>query len=142
MLHSHFGVYAIILSTDRRKILLIIKSRGPYKGRYDLPGGSMKPSELLEDCLHREIKEETGCTAINIRQISTISSLFHYKNEKEECCLRHIGVIYSAQIKGTPNIIGDGEDSDGCIWHDINSIDADKVTPFVLWAADYINQSA
>jgi 8-oxo-dGTP diphosphatase len=140
MLHSHFGVYGIILNLDQKKILLIIKSRGPYTGRYDLPGGSIEDSELLEDCLYREIEEETGCKAFNIKQAQAISSLFHYHNGKEDCSLKHIGVIYQADIKGIPRSEGDGEDSNGCIWYDIDSLDKNKVTPFVVWAIDYIKQ--
>ena len=66
----HLGVYALIFSEDQSEILLIEKSRGPYKGLYDLPGGSLEPGENLEQTLVREVKEETDCTvtAANPRQ--------------------------------------------------------------------------
>ena len=60
--HSHFGVYAAIFRNKQREILLIKKARGPYTGRWDLPGGSPEINELLEETLIREIKEETDCT--------------------------------------------------------------------------------
>ncbi|MBP9791648.1 MAG: NUDIX domain-containing protein [Rickettsiales bacterium] len=138
MLHNHFGIYGIILSPDQKKILLIIKSRGPYTGHYDLPGGSIEDSELLEDCLNREIKEETGCAVTNNRQLKTISSFFDYHTDKETCRLRHIGVIYYVEIIGEPKQDGDGEDSNGCIWCDINSLDLSRVTPFVTWAVNFL----
>ncbi|MES2676715.1 MAG: NUDIX domain-containing protein [Pseudomonadota bacterium] len=140
MTHSHFGVYGIILNLDQTQILLIKKARGPYIGRYDLPGGSMESLELLEECLYREIKEETGCAVINASQIKAVSTLFHYNNGKKDCTLRHIGVIYRAEIEGTPSATGDGEDSNGCVWHDIKSIDPDKVSPFLLLALDCIEK--
>jgi ADP-ribose pyrophosphatase YjhB (NUDIX family) len=141
MLHSHFGIYAIIANSNNQKILLIKKARGPYEGRFDLPGGSIENSELLEECLAREIKEETGCEIVNFKQIETISSFFDYQNsDQEDCHLRHIGVLYQAEISEVPKSHGDGEDSNGCIWRDINSLDSSNSTPFVLWAINYLKQ--
>lgn len=34
---EHFGVYGVCLKDE--KLLCILKTRGPYQGRYDLPGG-------------------------------------------------------------------------------------------------------
>ncbi|MFT7087806.1 MAG: ADP-ribose pyrophosphatase YjhB (NUDIX family) [Rickettsiales bacterium] len=141
MLHSHFGIYAIIAHSDNQKILLIKKARGPYEGRFDLPGGSIENSELLEECLAREIEEETGCEIVNFKQIETISSFFDYQNpNQEDCRLRHIGVLYKVDIAGAIKQDGDGEDSNGCIWSDINLLDSSNSTPFVLWAINYLKQ--
>ena len=38
--HRHLGVYGLLIEND--KILLIKKANGPYKGKLDLPGGSIK----------------------------------------------------------------------------------------------------
>ena len=56
---THFGVYGSIVKDG--KILLIKKSRGPYTGLYDLPGGSQEQGESHLETLKREIMEETGC---------------------------------------------------------------------------------
>lgn len=46
------------------KVLLVRESEeyidGTNKGKYDMPGGKVKPGELFEDALHREVKEECG----------------------------------------------------------------------------------
>ena len=40
MIVNHFGVYGICIKDN--KLLCIKKERGPYKNRFDLPGGSQK----------------------------------------------------------------------------------------------------
>lgn len=56
--HRAFGVYGIYV--DDHKLLLINKNGGPYKYRYDLPGGSLEEGESLTEAMVREFKEETG----------------------------------------------------------------------------------
>lgn len=139
MNHSHFGIYAII-TNSKNQILLIKKARGPYCGMLDLPGGSPKDNELLEDCLLREVKEETGCDVISYQQIQAISSFFDYQNHKQENCrLLHIGIIYQAEISGDVKLDGDGEDSNGCVWCDIRSLNSQNITPFVIRALEFTN---
>ena len=56
----------------QKKILLIKKSRGPYKKTFwCVPGGKPEPSESLEECARREVKEETGLNIELIKKIST-----------------------------------------------------------------------
>ena len=55
---THFGIYGILKQNG--KILLIKKVRGPYKGLYDLPGGSPETGETKEETLKRELMEETS----------------------------------------------------------------------------------
>ena len=55
---DHFGVYGVCLQDG--KLLCIEKTRGPYRHRFDLPGGSQEPGEGLTETLKREVLEETG----------------------------------------------------------------------------------
>ncbi len=52
----HLGVYGLIIKNNR--IALVLKSRGAYTGKLDLPGGSFEHGERPEETLKREIKEE------------------------------------------------------------------------------------
>ncbi len=42
------------------KILLIRRGREPFKGEWAVPGGRIEDNETAEDCVRREMKEETG----------------------------------------------------------------------------------
>lgn len=139
MIHSHLGVYGLILNSTKTKILLIKKARGPYTSLFDLPGGTMKDLELLEETLSREIKEETGCQLVKATQLKTLSTLFNYQQANASCTLRHIAVIYDVEIAGSINHKGDGEDSLGCSWHDIKSLEAEKLSPIVKLVLDLID---
>lgn len=130
---SHFGVYAFIFKDATKQELLVIKkARGPYTGRYDLPGGSLEPKELIEEGLVREIQEEVGCETESFKEIGSVSTLFKYTQEDKEVLFRHIGVLFEVTIHGTPKEDADGEDSNGCIWVPIQNILPEQVSPFVI----------
>ncbi len=52
---------------------MIRKSRGAYTGKLDLPGGSFEHGETPEECVKREIMEETGLTVINLKLVDATS---------------------------------------------------------------------
>lgn len=136
MIHkSHLGVYAVILNDDCTQVLVIKKSRGPYTGLYDLPGGSMEDGEMLEETLHREVMEETNCTVTTARQMGAYSALFDYTSNKGHSTrFRHVGVLYDVAITGTPNTESDGQDSNGCVWMNIKDLNSNNASPLVLAA--------
>ena len=133
---THFGVYGIIRRGD--KILLIKKTRGPYTGMFDLPGGSQEAGETYKQTLAREIMEETGCVAVaaqNERHKTIIFGDFT-KESGEQGVLQHSAVLYDTEIEGTPNLSGDGRDSGGCVWVDAADLTAQNATPFALIGAE------
>ncbi len=131
-LASHFGVYALILSDDASRVLLIKKALGCYTGLYDLPGGTMEPHELLEETLCRETREETDCTVTSFAQLGTFSTLYPFRRDGEDRVLRHIGAVYLASISGTPRLHATGlDDSDGCVWLPVGDVTTKNAAPFV-----------
>ena len=132
---SHTGVYAAIRRNNQ--ILLIKKTRGPYTGLYDLPGGGPEAGETPEQTLAREIKEETDCTLVhfsNKREMTIFFSDFTPASG-EKGCLQHTGILFDAEISGTPSIQGDGLDSGGAIWMNVSSLSSENATPFALIGA-------
>ena len=133
---THFGIYGII--RNQNKILLIKKTRGPYTGMFDLPGGSPEKDETEEQTLHREIAEETGCSVVksdNRRFKSVIFGDFT-RQSGEQGVLQHNAVLFDTKISGTPLTDGDGRDSGGCIWINCDDLNARNATPYALIGAD------
>ena len=129
--HTHIGVYAVIIRNN--SILLIMKARGPYTGRYDLPGGSIEFGESPEDALRREVIEETGLRCVSCQITNSLSHIEHYLNITDEpVTLHHIGIIYHADVDENDiiNTTGDSQDSLGAAWHSLTDIDINNLSPF------------
>lgn len=58
---------------DDPQVLLIKQYRYAAGGYlYEIPAGRLDPGEDPADCARRELKEETGCTAEHVEQLTTI----------------------------------------------------------------------
>src|SRR5690606_6845147 len=44
---SRVGVYGVAFQKER--LLVIKQGKGPHRGKYDLPGGGIKPGETIEE---------------------------------------------------------------------------------------------
>ncbi|EOG8708032.1 MULTISPECIES: NUDIX hydrolase [Bacillus cereus group] len=139
--HRAFGVYGICI--ENNNLLVIDKIKGPYRNRYDLPGGSLEQGESLLVGLHREIKEETGLTVTVVKQIGTIDFQFPSKF-KEYTHVHHIAVFYSVERCGgefeVPEQI-EGQDSIGARWIPLESITEDNSSPLVCSAVEWLTES-
>lgn len=128
---SHFGVYGAAIKDGQ--ILLIRKSRGPYTGLLDLPGGTPEPHELLEETLRREVEEETGCEVTALDTPRAVSALYPYRSPDigHEYTLRHLGALYMMKVRGEARMdLVDG-DSSGADWYDCAKLLPYEITPFV-----------
>ena len=129
--HKHIGVYALAIRDD--SVLLVKKARGPYTGKWDLPGGSLEFGEKPLEGLSREVLEETGLSVQKSDLLNVLSHTVIYElanGEKEE--MYHIGIIYKVILNSSENlkITADGEDSNGASWLKINEINETEFSPF------------
>jgi 8-oxo-dGTP pyrophosphatase MutT (NUDIX family) len=110
---------------------LIKKSRGAYKGMFDLPGRGIEFGEKVEDALKREFIEETGVVLKDYTFISHNEYFCDYLNESNEPRqLHHLGLYYNVsasfnKIKTDP----DGQDSLGAEFIDIKELDKIQISP-------------
>jgi len=54
------------------KVLLVKRGRSPSKGLYAFPGGRVEQGETLEQAARRELLEETGVTAHDLRPLLVV----------------------------------------------------------------------
>lgn len=118
---SHFGVYGLIRQGGQ--ILLVRKTRGPYTGLLDLPGGSPDPSDRDSTAtLGREIAEETGLSLMEAGRWHDFSFLLTRDTSGREIELRHSGVWTMATTltisPPTPSATIASSDTSGIVWID------------------------
>ena len=132
MIINHIGVYGICVRDN--KLLCIQKERGPYKNRFDLPGGSQKENEGLTETLVREYREETGY------QIKGYGDCRVYDVFVEESnrTVHHIMVFYDVDINieqqdvVLEKLVDELNDSSGIFWIDLEKLDISNASPVIL----------
>jgi 8-oxo-dGTP diphosphatase len=80
------GVSGLVRDEQGRVLLL----RHTYRGKkpWGLPGGGLRPGESLEECLEREIMEETG---LHVQVERMLSGAAHYDR-------RLVDMIFSCRV--------------------------------------------
>ena len=73
---------ALCLLHQNGRYLLQDRVKKDWRG-FTLPGGHVEPEESIVDAIVREMKEETGLTITNLRQLSMKESFVLLM--KEEC---------------------------------------------------------
>lgn len=132
MIINHIGVYGICIKDN--KLLCIKKARGPYKNRFDLPGGSQKENEGLTETLVRELREETGYQIKNYGNCRVYDAFVEEINRT----VHHIMVLYDVDINfEQQDIVSEKledelNDSSGIYWIDFEELDINNSSPLVL----------
>ena len=125
------GAYGLIIREN--KIALIKKARGGYKGLLDIPGGGIEHGEKPEETLIRELKEEAGADVLNYELLDVKSNRIVWHDEIFNVDLHQIGILYKVELKDyNLKKSGDGLDSDGCDFYDIDKLSKNDITPFTL----------
>ena len=118
----------IVEDIEKSSLLMIKHNRGVNKGFFNFPGGKLDSGESLEDGASREVKEETGLTVNNLKNIG----LLDFPTMSFE-----VHVFYSNDFSGS--LIENAEEVN-VFWQDkehlpINQMrDADKI-----WVPDALS---
>jgi ADP-ribose pyrophosphatase YjhB (NUDIX family) len=136
--HRHVGVYGVCVSANQ--LLVINKNTGPYRNRYDLPGGRLAPDESLAAALTREFDEEVGMTPTIVTLIGARDFFVRwvrgdYTHE------HHIALFYAVSVEGAPQRAVrefDGQDSLGCSWVSTDALSLNNASPLVLQAVQWL----
>lgn len=128
----HIGIYGLIEQEDT--ILVIRKSRGPYKGLFDLPGGRPSHGEDLLDALRREIEEETGIKAKSYSFFGNFSYLVPYQDEQGyQRELYHIALAYRVTDMDVDRFNNSivAEDVNGSLWVNRRQLGTEDSSPLL-----------
>ncbi len=129
-------MYAILAYGE--KFILIKKGKGPFKGRWDLPGGKMDFGETPEEALEREVMEETGLK-VRSKKLQYVTSYVH---ETPKEIFHHTAVIFLCQAKDIKKLKRepDGNDSFGAEIFTLKKIGSLKLTPLAKKAIHTISK--
>lgn len=126
----HLGAYGLIVQNG--KMALIRKSRGAYKGKLDVPGGTIEHGERPEVTLVREIKEELDADVKEFKLFDAESVIVDWNYDGEDLNMYHLGIFYIVTLENdTLKSDGDGLDSLGANWYPIDELKEEDVSPLV-----------
>jgi MutT/NUDIX family protein len=132
MIIDYIGIYGICIRDN--KLLCIRKERGPYKNRFDLPGGSRKENEGLIETLVREFSEETGYAIENYGNCRAYDVFVEETNRT----VHHIMVFYDVNVNFeqqdaiSEKLEDELNDSSGICWVDLEELDITNSSPLIL----------
>lgn len=108
------------------QLLLIQRGEDPFKDDWALPGGFLKVEyknddiavdDSAETCAARELKEETGLNATELRQFHTFSKKGRDPRE------RVVTIAFYALVKSEP--VAGGSDAENARWFNVDYEDKD-----------------
>ncbi|MDR2824565.1 MAG: NUDIX domain-containing protein [Prevotellaceae bacterium] len=70
---------AAFILNDKHELLVCRRAKDPAKGTLDLPGGFTDPNETAEEGIRREIEEEIGVAAVEVRYLFSLPNEYEYK---------------------------------------------------------------
>lgn len=127
---THFGVYGVCFR--ERKLLCIHKNTGPYKNRFDLPGGSQKQFESLIDTLKREVMEETSYSVTRYTKVRCYDTFVKQNDDT----VHNVFVLYDMEVEQRKQfhleLENEENDSSGCLWLDLHNLNVDNASPIIL----------
>ena len=113
----------LVAVVEKGKILLIHRSKEPYKDFWSLPGGKIEFGEHPEETAKRELFEETGIKG-EVEAVRGIVNEIVYENKEAE---QHF-ILFVIQIK--PETTEFIESDEGKLkWHDLDNMDGLKMIP-------------
>jgi 8-oxo-dGTP diphosphatase len=105
-------------------LLLIKRGKEPGLGQWSAPGGHLEFRESLEECGHREVREETNVSIKNLRFIGLTEDLHPDEN-------RHgVTIWFEAEYQAGELANNSPDEVKEIRWVDRNAIPPERFLPF------------
>ena len=88
-------------------VLLVLRGRAPYAGRWSLPGGKIEAGESAAEAALRELEEETGVTAEIVGMLDRVE----IPAPEPEGAFYRLTVFYGRHVAGAPRSGGDSQET-------------------------------
>lgn len=115
------GIVCILISGHRT--LMKYANKGISSGKWNFPGGKKENGETLEECVKREVLEETGLKVFGLNDHGKINFYFAERSDKN-----WVVHIYSSEDFGQK--IHASEEGE-LRWYDFDGLPVDQ-----MWAGD------
>lgn len=122
--HNIAAAVALVF-TYEDKVLFTVRNVDPDKGKWDLPGGFIDPSETAEEAACREIREELGLDLqpSDLKYITTAPNNYLYKNVP----YRTMDIFYECALPSDGIKVAAEDEIQDLIWVKRSEIDLEKI---------------
>ncbi len=132
------AVGAVVLMD--RKILLVKREKAPQKGKWAIPGGSVKLGETLQKAAEREIQEETGLKVKAKRPLHTFDLI--ERDSQGDVVFHYVIIDLLAEyIRGEVSPADDVSDAGWFSFDEIDNLDVSDSTIRLLQEIDFLKRS-
>lgn len=102
---------AAFIVNDKNELLVVRRGKEPAKGTLDLPGGFVDMDETAEEGMKREIKEETGLEAKELKYLFSIPNIYRYSGID----IHTLDMFFQCNVNGDTQVKA-ADDASDCFW--------------------------
>ena len=109
-------VFGFNIDTNSLDILLIQRGVEPFRGKWALPGGFLKQGESAEQCVRRELNEETHIDNLYLEQIGAFSEPDRDQGHEDQV----ISISFFALVRSADYEVIGGDDATKAVWFPVS----------------------
>lgn len=117
----------LVAIVNKGKILMIKRSRRPYKDYWSLIGGKMTLEENFEQASLRQVKQKTKLEGKYV----SINSVMHERVEGDDM-IKHSFILFFTKVSTTQTELKKSEFGE-LKWVNISKVDKENIIPSDLW---------